>query len=368
VPHQRPDPEKLLQQVMAQERQTERERLKVFLGYASGVGKSLRMLDEARRRKERGQDVVVGAIQAERGEQICALLAGLEQVPPRVIAGTPTLDVEAILLRKPRACFVDALASNNPPGSRHEFRWQDVEEIVNAGIAVITSLNLQHIAEEQQKVERITGRHVSESVPKSFLYLADEIAVVDVPSEALIERVGASSDDLQHSRVLSELREMTLLLTAEIVDRQLEAYLHAHGIDQAWGTQERILVCLTAHADAARMIASGRRNADRFRGSLLALHVHQPGLSHADQATLDQSLAAALGAGAEVHTVGEAEEHEDPIETILSFARSHRVTQIFVGHGKVRNWRDWSGDWVRGTPLDRLIRGAEGIDIRVFPH
>ncbi len=360
----RPDPERLLQQVMAQERQTDRERLKVFLGYASGVGKSLRMLDEARRRRERGQDVVVAAVQKERSPQIEALLEPLEQIPPRMIDGIPTLDVEAILARKPRVCFVDALACDNPPGSRHPHRWQDVEEIVNADIAVITSLNLQHIAEERERVEHITGRRVSETVPRSFLYMADEITVVDVPSEALMERVGASNDDLAQARRLSELREMTLLLTAEIVDHQLEDYLHSHGIDQAWGTQERILVCLTARADATRMIASGRRNAERFRGSLLVVHVHQDGLSPEDRAAVDRALDAARQAGGEVHVLGEQEEHCDPIDEILDFARAHRITQIFVGHGRRRNWRHW----LAGSPLDRLIRGAEGIDIRVFPH
>src|SRR5205823_3246437 len=127
------------------------------------------------------------------------------------------------------------------------------------------------------KVEKITGRHTAESVPKGFLFLADEITVVDVPSEALMERVGASSDDLTYARRLSELREITLLLTAEIVDRQLEGYLRSHGLDLAWGTQERILVCLTprAGAGATRMIASGKRNADRFRGTWLAIYVRQ---------------------------------------------------------------------------------------------
>src|ERR1022692_2971060 len=358
----RPDPERLLQQVMAQERQTERERLKVFLGYASGVGKSLRMLDEARRRKERGQDVVVGAVQKERGEQIDALLASLPQIPLKEIDGIPTLDVEAILARKPRACFVDALASNNPPGSRHAYRWQDVEEIVNAGIAVITSLNLQHVAEEQEKVERITGRHVSESVPKSFLYMADEITVVDVPSEALMERVGSSSDDLSYARRLSELREMTLLLTAEIVDRQLEDYLHAHGIDLAWGTQERILVCLSPRADATHMLASGRRNADRFRGSLLLLYVPEGKLSPADEELLKRGLEEGKRLGAEIHVLDD-DDTDDPVDAILEFARTHRITQMFVGHG-TRHWRHL----LSGSPLDRLIRGAEGIDIRVFPH
>src|SRR5689334_4889673 len=130
----RPDPEKLLQQVMAQERQTERERLKVFLGYASGVGKSMRMLDEARRRRERGQDVVIGAIQSERSAQIDTLLGSIEQIPMKIVDGITVLDVEAVLARQPRVCIVDAAASDNPPGCRHAHRWQDIEELVNAGI------------------------------------------------------------------------------------------------------------------------------------------------------------------------------------------------------------------------------------------
>jgi two-component system sensor histidine kinase KdpD len=217
----------------------------------------------------------------------------------------------------------------------------------------------------QPHVERITGRHVKETVPRAFLYLADEITVVDVPSEALMERVGASSDDLTHSRRLSELREMTLLLTAEIVDHQLEGYLHAQGIDSAWGTQERIMVCLTPRADAERMIASGKRNAIRFRGSLIAVHVKQEGLSTAEQATIEHSLEQARAVGAEIHVIGDDDGiADDPVDAILEFAHSHRITQIFVGHGAERNWRHW----LLGSPLDRLIRGAEGIDIRVFPH
>src|SRR5579871_1121387 len=360
--HCRPDPEKLLQQVMAQERQTDKERLKVFLGYASGVGKSLRMLDEARRRRERGQDVVIAAIQQDRGTLVNALLNTIEQIPMKMIEGKAVVDVEGVIARHPKVCVIDAAASDNPPGSRNAHRYQDITEIVDSGIAVITSLNLQHVAEEAPKVERITGRHVSEVVPKSFLYLADEIAVVDVPSEALMERVGSTSDDLTYARRLSELREMTLLLTAEIVDRQLEDYLHAHGINLAWGTQERILVCISPRADATRMLGSGRRNADRFRGSLLALYVPEGKLPGDAEASLQKSLEEAKRLSAEIHILEDADT-DDPIDAILEFARSHKITQMFVGHGQ-RHWRHL----LTGSPLDRLIRGAEGIDIRVFPH
>jgi two-component system sensor histidine kinase KdpD len=356
----RPDPERLLRQVTAQERQAARERLKIFLGYASGVGKSFRMFDEARRRHERGQDVVVGAVQPQCPHEVDELLRRLETIPYRSSGGRDVLDVEAILRRKPGVCIVDGLAYNNPPGSRHPARWQDVEELVTNGITVITSLNLQHIEEEREQVEKITGKHVTETVPKQFLGLADEIVVVDVPSEMLLARTGQEPAGPERARELAELREMTLLLTAEVVDRQLEDYLEAQGADQTWGAHERILVCLTPRANAPRMLASGKRNADRFRGDLLVAYVEQHGLAAPETDRIERSLDAARALGAAVHVL----EGDDPIETILRFALSHRITQIFVGHTLRDTW------WRRltGGPLDQLIRGAEGIDVRIFPH
>ncbi len=356
----RPDPELLLRQVMAQERKAVRERLKIFLGYASGVGKSFRMLDEARRRHERGQDVIVGAIQPKHPPEVGELLRSLAVIPCRRIEGRDVLDVEAILRRKPGVCIVDGLAYDNPPGSRHATRWQDVEELVTNDITVITSLNLQHIEEEGERVEKITGKHVTETVPKRFLSLADEIVVVDVPSEMLLARTGQGPAGPGQARQLAELRELTLLLTAEVVDRQLEDYLEAQGADQTWGAHERVLVCLTPRANAARMLASGKQNADRFRGDLLVAYVEQHGLGTPERDRMERSLDAARALGAAVHVL----EGDDPIETILRFALSHRVTQIFVGHTLRDSW------WRRltGGPLDQLIRGAEGIDVRIFPH
>lgn len=356
----RPDPERLLRQVMAQDRPPAHERLKVFLGYASGVGKSLRMLDEARRRHERGQDVVVGAIQPRRSPEVEAILTTLEVIPPKIIDGIETMDLDAILHRKPQVCIVDGLASDNPPASRHPQRWQEVEELLDAGIVVITSVNLQHIEEEREKVEKITGKHVSATIAKRFLSAADEIVVVDVPPDLLFARTGESAADPEQARRLSELREIALLLTADIVDRQLEDFLASHGIDQPWGAQERILVCITPRANAARMIASGKRSAERFHCDLFVAYVEQPDLKPQDQATLESSLALARQAGAQVEIL----DGDDPIEAILQFASEHRITQIFVGHSMRRSW------WYRlaGGPLDRLIRAAEGMDVHVFPH
>jgi two-component system sensor histidine kinase KdpD len=160
---------------------TTRGRLKVFLGYASGVGKSFRMFDEGRRRRERGQDVVVGAVQPKVSPEIRPLLSSLEIIPTLNIKGVPVVDVEAILQRQPRICMIDGLAYDNPPGSRNAHRWQDVEELLSAGITVVSSVNLQYIEDQREAVEKLTGKRVEQTVPRGFLNTADEIVVVDAP-------------------------------------------------------------------------------------------------------------------------------------------------------------------------------------------
>ena len=351
-------PEELLEQVQAEEAYERRGRLKVFLGYASGVGKSFRMVDEGRRRHERGQDVVVGAIQPKTSPDVEAVLTKLEVIPLKMIDGVPVMDVPAILKRKAGVCLVDGLAYDNPPGSRNPSRWQDVEELLEAGISVISSVNVQYIDELRERVEKITGKHVTQTVPRVFLDSADEIVVVDAPPEMCITR--GQEGEASQAEKLSELREIALLLAADVVDRQLEVYLKRNGIVQTFGAQERILVCITPRANAAAMIQSGRRNADRFHGDLTVAYVSQPELSADDEAALERNLALARAAGAHIEML----DGEDPVDTILKFAREHGVTQLFVGHSAHEKW------WQRftGTPLDRLIRGADDIDLRVFPH
>lgn len=245
-PFTRPDPDRLLRQVEAEEEHQRRGRLKVFLGYAGGVGKSFRMLDEGRRRRERGEDVVVGAVQPNPPPEVEALLRRMEVIPLRSVAGMPVMDVEAILRRLPQVCLVDSLAYNNPPGSPNPTRWQDAEQLLEAGISVIATVNLQYIEEQQERVERITGKRPPEAVPQSFLSTADEIEVVDAPPETALQRSSDAADSREsienQERQLSGLREIALILAAEVVDHQLEAYLRRQGIEQLWGTQERILV------------------------------------------------------------------------------------------------------------------------------
>jgi two-component system, OmpR family, sensor histidine kinase KdpD len=367
---QRPDPEKLLEQVLAQEKYESRGRLKVFLGYAGGVGKSFRMLDEGRRRKQRGgEDVVVGAIQPKASPEVDALLQNMEVIPPLIIDGAAVMDVEAILRRRPQVCLVDGLAYDNPPGSRHAKRWEDVEELLSAGISVIATVNLQYIDEQRERVERITGKRAEHTVPQSFLSNADEIEVVDAPPEICRQRITAALSQkgpaaeaaiLAEEQKLSELREIALLLAADVVDKQLEAYLERQGIQQLWGTQERFLVFVTPDVDARAMIASGRRNADRFHGELFVAYASQPDLTADEQAALESNLAQARAAQAHI----EALDGEDEVDTLLRFARTRCITQIFVANRRRHSWRER----IFGGPLDRLIQAAESMDVRVFPQ
>jgi two-component system sensor histidine kinase KdpD len=348
----RPDPEELLRRIEAEESRARRGRLKVFLGYAPRVGKSYRMLEEGRRRKERGQDVVVAAMQQAETPEIQALLSRFEIFPQDEHGA---MDLSGIIKRHPQVCLVDGLAYSNPPGSRRAERWQDVEELLEHSIGVVTAVNLQHIAEKQDLVERITGKRARYSVPLSFLRKADEIEIVDSPPENLVARHAGIEP-----RVLAELREIALLLAADVVEHELGEYLEEHGIQMRLGAQERILVAITPRSDAARMLASGRRNADRFHGELLAVYVRQTGLSEKDQAAVDSYLELARKIGAETHVL----EGTQPNKVILDFARSHRVTQIFVGHSSRGRWEELVG----GSTLDKLIESTEEMDLRIFPH
>jgi two-component system sensor histidine kinase KdpD len=336
--------------------------LKIFLGYASGVGKSFKLFDEGRRRHARGEDVVIGALQPDVPDDVTEVIHGIDVIPTQVVGGVPVIDVAAVLRRRPAVCLIDGLAYDNPPGSRHRRRYEDVQEIVEHGISVLTSINLEYIDEQQEFVRAVTGAAPTETVPQSFVGSADEVVVVDAPPETVLEERDGEGVTL-HARLaqqLSQLRERALLLTADVVDRQLEAYLELHGIEASWGTQERILVCMTPRADATAMLASGRRNADRFRGELFAIYVNQPNLTPQDRIANERNIRVARAERALVDVL----DGEEPIATILEYARARGITQLFVGHNLRRDWRAR----LRGSPLDRLIEHAEGIDVRVFPH
>jgi two-component system sensor histidine kinase KdpD len=210
-------------------------------------------------------------------------------------------------------------------------------------------------------VEAITGKHVTETVPVAFIQNADEIELVDAPAGQPME--GSPEERLDAARReqrLSKLRELALVLAADVVDDQLNEYLERHGIRHSIGAQERILVCITPRANATGMIETARIIAERFHGELIAAYVNQPDISPADRAALDQRLAVARAAGARVEIL----DGENPVDAILDFAKSSGITQLFIGHSQR------SGLWPRiwGNPVDRLIRGTQSMDVRVFPQ
>jgi two-component system, OmpR family, sensor histidine kinase KdpD len=357
----RKTPEQLLREIQPEEALANPRHLKVFLGYASGVGKSYRMLDEARRRRERGQEVLVGAIQPKVPPEVEALLRKLDVIPLRTVGQGTAMDLEAILKRHPAVCFIDGLAYDNPPGTRNPTRWQDVEELLGVGIKVVGSINIQYVAELAAEVETITGKHVDQTVPVAFIQSADEIEVVDAPPEEPIERSPEEqADAANREQRLSRLRELALVLAADVVDRQLNKYLDRHGIHQQFGAHERIMVCITPRANAQEMIETARIYAQRFHAELIVAYVRQPRISVADQAALDEKLAVARAAGASIEIL----EGENPVDAIVDFARGGGITQLFIGHSQR------SGFWpsLMGNPVDQILRRSHGIDVRVFPQ
>ena len=359
----RKTPEEYLRECQAEEEATSSKskcHLKIFLGYASGVGKSFRMLDEARRRRERGQDVVVGAMQPLVPAEVETLLRKLEVIPLKPVGGGTAMDVDALILRHPSVCIVDGLAFDNPPGSRNAARWQDVNDLLEAGIQVIASINIQYVAELRERVEAITGKHVDQTVPISFIQSADEVEIVDAPPEEPIERSADEQVEIRkREERLSKLRELALVVTADLVDHQLNEYLERHAIKQHFGAHERILVCVTPRANMQEMMEIAQIVARRFHGDLLVAYVKQTNISPGDQSALDARLAIANAAGVHIEIL----EGDDPADAILTFARSRGITQLFVGHSQRTGLAR-----LKGSPLDKLIWEGHGIDVCVFPQ
>lgn len=348
----RKTPEELLREVQAEEAAaTGTGSLKIMLGYASGVGKTFRLLDEARRRRERGQDVVVGGMQANVPRECEPILEKLEIIPLKKTDGGKAIDVDTIIRRRPLVCVIDGLAYANPPGARHPNRWEDVQDIVAAGIRVVASVNVQYVSELQDQIEAITGKRRTETVPMSFLQSASEIEIVDAPP---VEPTEHANEDR-----LSRLREMALVFAADVVDHQLNSYLECHGIHQHFGAHERILVCVTPRANMEEMLEEARIVSEKFHGELIVAYVKQPHISPEDQSALDARLAIASAAGAHIEIL----EGEDPAEAILEFARSRGITQLYVGHSQRTGFAR-----MRSSPLDKLIWQGHGMDVRVFPQ
>src|SRR5690242_14596575 len=272
--YDRPDPEALLARIREDESRAQRARLKIFFGASAGVGKTFAMLVEAHERRRGGADVVVGLVETHGRSETAALLDGLEIVKRRAVEHRGTIiqefDLDAALARRPALILLDELAHTNAPGSRHAKRWQDVEELLAAGVDVSTTLNVQHVESLVDVVAQITGVTVRETVPDSILDRADEVELVDLPPDDLLQRLREGKVYVPHSaeRALENffrkgnliaLRELALRQTAQRVDAQMESYRRTAGIAEPWAVRERILVCLGEPESGLRLVRSARR-------------------------------------------------------------------------------------------------------------
>ncbi|MGZ4502798.1 MAG: universal stress protein, partial [Nocardioidaceae bacterium] len=350
----------------------------MYLGMAPGVGKTYAMLDEGQRRRSRGTDVAVGFVESHGRAKTAALVTGLEVVPRQRLSYRGTefeeMDLDAVLRRAPQVALVDELAHTNVPGSRNEKRWQDVEELLEAGIDVISTVNIQHLESLNDVVQRITGVKQQETVPDEVVRRADQIEIVDIAPEALRrrmahgniyppERVDAALSNYFRTGNLAALRELALLWTAERVDEGLQRYRAAHGIDQPWEARERIVVALTGGPEGETLIRRATRIASRAAGAeLLAVHVvRSDGLTGANPADLarQRTLLESLG-GSWHQVVG-----DDVAAALLEFARAENATQVVLGasrRGRLESFLAGEGIGARVTRL------SGHIDVHLVTH
>src|SRR6266705_4258897 len=317
----RPDPDILLARVQQEEMHQGRGKLKIFFGGTAGVGKTHAMLKAAHARRAEGVDVVVGWVDTHGRAETAALLEGLEALPRRPVAyhGTTLneFDLDAALTRRPTLILVDELAHTNAPGSRHAKRWQDVEELLDAGIDVYTTVNVQHLESLNDVVAQITSVVVRETVPDSMLEQADEVELIDLPPDDLLQRLREGKvyvpeqarralDHFFHKGNLIALRELALRRTADRVDAQMQVYRSTHAITETWPTTERMLVCVSPSPLSARLVRATRRMAARLRAEWLAVYVETPAylrLPEADRDRIVHTLRLAEQLGAETVTL-----------------------------------------------------------------
>ncbi len=348
-----------------------RGRLKIYLGFAAGVGKSYKMLEEANRRRARGQDVVIGFIETHKRAGTVAQLGDLEEVPRRQIeyrgVRFEEMDTDAILKRRPQICLVDELAHTNVPGSQREKRWQDVEVLLDAGITVLSAVNVQHLESLNDSVFDITGVRVRETVPDRVLREAHEVTIVDITPRALVNRL--KRGDIYHpDKVesalgnffregnLSALREIALREVAREVDDDVSNYRRDKHIETHWNTGDRILVCLSPTTPSLRLLRRGWRIAQRLHGELRAVYVADHPPDDHEQAVLNNDFALAQKLDIPVITL-----HGEVAGEVIRYARENEITQLVIGHSSRSFWRKL----FKGDIIGRLTRELRTVDILI---
>jgi two-component system sensor histidine kinase KdpD len=363
----RPTPEKLLARI--QEEKKQRGKLKIYLGAAPGVGKTHTMLQDALAKREQGIDVMAGVVESHGRKEIDAMLQHFEILPRRLIEyhAKPLLefDLDGALSRKPSLILIDEMAHMNVPGLRHAKRWQDIKELLDRGIDVCTTVNVQHIESLNDIVAQIIGIRVRETVPDSMLVLADTIELIDLPPDDLLRRLQEgkvyipaqahlASQNFFRKGNLIALRELALRFTAERVDEQILQHRKGEGIEQTWPTVERLLVCVGNGESGSKVIRAARRMAAGLHAEWIAVHVDTPRSANTgNHVTQNLRLAEQLGAETRI-LVG-----IDIVKEILIFARYHNVTKIIFGKHIRSRWREL----VLPSLSQQLIRLSGEIDI-----
>jgi len=371
----RSSPEALLTIAHAEEEEAGRGRLKIFLGYAAGVGKTYAMLEAARERKRERRDVVAAYVESHSRPETDALLEGLEIFPKSLVeyqgVKLPEMDTDAVLTRKPEIALVDELAHTNAPGSRHEKRWQDVEELLAAGIDVYTTVNIQHFESLNDIVTQITGVVVRETVPDRLLDLASEIKLVDIPSDDLLQRLrdgkvyipeqaAWAAEKFFRPGNLMALRELSLRRAAARVDEEMRAYMETCAIPGPWPATERLMVCVSGSPFSERLIRITRRLADEMKAPWLTVYVETPGggrhvQENRERVWKDLRLAESLGAQVATLTAISV------ADAVIAYAVKHNITRIVVGKPTKPRWREF----LLPPTVDQLIRLSGAIDVYV---
>jgi two-component system sensor histidine kinase KdpD len=371
----RPNPDELLSHIQKEEQEKNRGRLKIFLGYAAGVGKTFAMLEAAHQRKEQGVDLVVGYVETHGRVETERLLSELEILPRKTIEyhgiKLTEMDADAILIRQPQLVLVDELAHTNAPGSRHLKRYQDVEDLLAAGSDVYTTLNIQHLESLNDVITQITGVKVRETIPDSVIDEASEIELVDLPPEELLVRLKEGKVYIpdQAARAiqkffragnLTALRELTMRRAAERVDDQMLAYMQTRAIPGPWPAAERLLVCVSPSPLSERLVRKARRLADELKAEWTAVYVETSAharLSPDQRDRVSRTLLLAEELGGKTITLS----GESIARLVTDYARQHNFTKIIVGKTLQPRWMEG----LRGSVTDQLARYGENIDVYI---
>lgn len=356
-----------------------RGHLKIFLGYAPGVGKTYCMLNEANRRYTRGQDIVIGLVETHNREETINQINNLEIIPPKKIFFNNTefneVDVDAIIKRHPTIVIIDELSHTNAIGSKNKKRYEDIEILLNSGISVITTLNIQHIESLNIVIRKITGIKITETIPDYILDNAHAVVLVDISTDELHRRLeqGIIYKDNNENLLtknffrknnLSALRELSLRLTAEGVDEHLEEYMRQHGIHDNWHTVERVMVCITPNLNGKKLIRKGAKISSKFKCewfvvSVSSSRIFSSNIIHKDIEALNNHYKLAKQLGAEVVSLN----GKNISKTLANFASQKYITQIVIGTSRKTKLQYF----FTGSPVTQLIKYTKNIELHIVP-